>query len=214
MVKTVILRCSACGKTYKYNVGAGTQFATWHDVAVRITDKKEYEKLLETYMKISNQRSKAEMLAFSENPAEVLNNICYDLCADESRKLLAEEGEGTDEKYFGEKAKETVAESRAKWEAVMQSEGIIAFEGMYLCPKTQHIRPGIHLSMRWRDDKKDKTYTYVNKCDECNAAMTLLDDQNVGFMHEGCPTVGRCECGKTLVIDSVSFKLPQQEQQA
>ena len=212
MVKTVTLRCPECGNTYTFNVGAGEQLSSWHDVSVRITDKEEHNKLMEIFMKLSAQKSKAAMPEFSSNPAEVLNNVRYDLCGVEVRKLLDAEGESETEKYIGEKAKESIEASGEKWAAAMRKEGIVAFDAMYFCPKTQKIKQGMYLSVRWKENE-EKTYIYSNKCDECSSAMILIDDENVGFMHEDCRTIGHCEkCSVPLTVEKVSFKLPQQEQ--
>ena len=44
--------------------------------------------------------------------------------------------------------------------------------------------------------------------------MILIDDENIGFMHEDCRTIGHCEkCRVPLVVEKVSFKVPQQEAQ-
>ncbi len=212
MIKVVTLRCPACGNTVSFRVGADAKFATWHDVAAYIKNEKEYEKLLETYSKISGLKDELEMLEFGNNPVESFCNIRYDLLGEDSTKLLALEESDTEEAYFNEKAQESIAAGAQKWESDVKADGVLAFEGMYLCPKTYHVKQGIHLSMHWHDGAKEKTYVCRNYCDECSAPLTLLDDGNIGFMHEDCPTVGRCEqCKTQLVVDKVSFKLPQKE---
>lgn len=209
MIKVVTLRCPECGNTYSFNVGADSKFATWHDVAASLNDKKEYGKLLEAYSKIIDSKSKAEMNDFSQNRAESLYNIRYDLCGEESVKLLDVENDEQVAAYFNDGAKNSIVASSEKWEAVAKKEGVIAFQAMYLCPKTHNVKQGIHLSMHWLDGNKAKTYTYRNNCGDCGNAMTLLDDGNVGFMHEDCPTVARCEkCKANLVVDKVSFRIP------
>ena len=213
MVKVITLRCPECGNTYSFNVGAGAQLASWHDVSTRITDKKEHEKIMEIFVKLSAQKSKAAMLDFSSNPAEVLNNIRYDLCGVEVKKLLDAEGKIVEEKYIGEKVKESVEASGEKWVSAIQKEGIVAFDAMFFCPKTQKIKQGMYLSVRWKENE-DKAYVYPNKCEECSSAMILIDDENIGFMHEDCRTIGHCEkCRVPLVVEKVSFKVPQQEAQ-
>ena len=87
---------------------------------------------------------------------------------------------------------------------------------MYICPKSHHPKQGLHLSLHWKDDKGNmKTFVARNSCDDCSAKLTLADDGNLGFMHEGCATVARCEnCNGILAVDKVSFKIPTEEKPA
>lgn len=213
MIKVVTLRCPGCGNTYSFNIGADSRFATWHDVAANITDKKEYAKLLEAYSKIADQKTKPEMVEFGQNYAESLYNIRYDLCGEDTVGLLDFETDEEAEKYFGDKAKESITASGEKWEALGKREGVIAFQAMYMCPKTRNLKQGVHLSMRWLDGNKEKTYVCRNFCDDCSAGMTLVNDGNIGILHSDCRTTARCEkCKEQLVIDKVSFKIPMPEQ--
>lgn len=122
MIKVVTLRCPGCGNTYSFNIGADSRFATWHDVAANITDKKEYAKLLEAYSKIADQKTKPEMVEFGQNYAESLYNIRYDLCGEDTVGLLDFETDEEAEKYFGDKAKESITASGEKWEALGKRE--------------------------------------------------------------------------------------------
>lgn len=209
MIKIVTLKCRKCGETFAYRVGADEKLSSWHDAAALVRDKKEYEKLLEAYAAISDARDKSAMSLFGINPAESLSNIRYDVCGEECTKLIETENPSA---YFCEKATESIAPSAEKWAAAAKSEGIFAFEAMYMCPRTHHVRQGLHLSMRHKAGDKLKHYVCRNACDECGATMTLLDDGNVGFMHEDCPTVGRCsKCNGDLAVAEVSFKVPTKE---
>lgn len=209
MYKIVTLRCPKCGNKYSFNVGAGAHFASWRDIVARIEDKKESEKIIATFKELSAVKGKAAMNDFANNPAELLANIKYEDCGEETIKLLDRE-EGGNAEFFDDKTKEGIAASAAKWNATNAREGIVAYEAMYICPKTRRIKQGIHLAIRWLDDKKrEKSYVYRNKCNECGAALTLIDDENLGFMHESFPTVGHCEkCDTHLVVEQVGFKPP------
>lgn len=216
MLKVVTLRCPGCGKTYSFNVGADAGLSTWRDIAARIADKKEAEKLNELLVKLSEKRGKAAMGDFTRNAAEVLNNIDYAATKADTMLLIDSESPEAAVEFFNDKAKESIAASAEKWATVAQREGLLAFEAMYICPKSRKVKQGLHVSVRYKDDKGgDNAYVCANKCDDCSSELVLLDDGNAGFMHEDCPTIAHCsDCGGSLVIDKVSFKLPQKEDAA
>lgn len=213
MVKTVTLRCPDCGNTYTFNIGADASLAGWREILARMNNSKECAKLNDMYMKIAETRNKIEQFEFVQNPAEALNNIPYALCGEESLSLIDPEVADVSS-FIGEKAQESIAASDEKWKAALQKSGILGFEAMYLCPKTRHPKQGIHVSVRYKDEKqKDVLYVYRNACGDCGTNMVLLNDENAGFMHVDCPTIARCEhCNKQLWIDKVSFKIAQNEQ--
>lgn len=171
--------------------------------------RKDYGNLRKTF-RAEKQGDNARFFFQSRRSS---NNIRYDLCGVEVKKLLDAEGKIVEEKYIGEKVKESVEASGEKWVSAIQKEGIVAFDAMFFCPKTQKIKQGMYLSVRWKENE-DKAYVYPNKCEECSSAMILIDDENIGFMHEDCRTIGHCEkCRVPLVVEKVSFKVPQQEAQ-
>lgn len=212
MIKAITLRCAECGETYTFTVGAGAKLTNWHDVAARIADKKENDKLMEIIAKYASGKSKAALQEFTLNTADALDNICYNMCGVETKNLLMyAEGEDPD-RYFCDITKEGIASSTEKWKTATQREGLLAFEAMYLCPKTQHVKQGLYVSIRWKEGAHDKLHVVPNKSDESSTPLVLLDDGNVGFMHENCPTIAHCEkCNSQLVVDKVSFKIPQPE---
>ncbi|MCI8459706.1 MAG: hypothetical protein HFE46_08615 [Clostridia bacterium] len=214
MQKTVTLRCPSCGATHDFAVGAGPQLAEWQGVAERLPDKRETEKARDILKKAIEKRTKAAGKELLRNGAEVLGNVCYSVCGEESVLLTEESVPESNERIFGEKVRESIASSKEKWTAAAEREGILAFDAIYICPKSRKPKQGLHMSVRLKNDKGTETvYQYKNKCEECGSHMTLADDGNLGFMHEDMKTVARCKCGAQLVIDKVSFKQPVKEQE-
>lgn len=213
MQKVITLRCSECGNQHEFTIGAGANLAGWREIAERIPEKAEAEKLTAMLTKILEKRSKAAVKEFTRNAAEPLHNVAYAACGEEVRKLLTDLSPEEENKILGEKVRETIASSAEKWNAAVQKEGVLAFEAVYLCPKSSHPKQGLHVSVRYKDEKgAAKCYVYKNKCDECSSGLMLADDGNLGFMHEDCVTVARCEkCGGTYAVNSVSFKMPQKD---
>lgn len=213
MQKVITLRCAACGETHEFRVGAGPQLATWREIAERLPEK-EAEKVNGLLTKLSEKRSKAGMKEACRNAAEVLCNVHYDGCGEEVKPLLGEIAPEDSERIYSEKVCEGAASSDEKWADALQREGVLAFEAVYLCPKTRRPKQGVHVSLRIKDEKGTQlAYVYKNGCDDCGSALTLADDGNIGFMHIGCETVANCpKCGKPLTVDGVNFKLPQAEQ--
>lgn len=209
MVKVVTLRCSECGNTYDFNIGAGRNLKNWNDAIGKITDKKELEKLKEAFDKATANKDASQTYSFSNNAAEALNNVNYSLCGEETISLVEEIPDEVAEAVFSEKVMESVDASQAKWAEVLKKEGVTAFGAIYLCPKSRNPKQGLHLSLRWKTDGGTKAYVARNVCPDCSSKMTLVNDGNSGFMHEGCTTVARCEkCNAPLVVDKVSFKIP------
>lgn len=213
MKKTVVLRCPKCGNTHTFTVGAGAELGAWRDVYAVIPDKKEGDKITEILVKLSEKRNKAEMRELTRNQADALNNIYYDVLGEDSIKLFTEEHAAECAACINDKAKESIDSSREKWQAAARKEGLIAFEAIYFCPKTRTPKQGMHVSLRYKDDKqRDNVIVLRNKCDDCSSAPVLLDDCDAGFMHEGLPTAAYCkDCSVPLEVDSVSFKIPQKE---
>lgn len=213
MKKTVTLRCPTCGKTMTFNVGAGAEMGAWREISAMISDKKEAEKFKDIYLRLSEKRNKAAMSELTRNQADAFGNICYASLGENVVKLLDDEHAQENEACFNEKAKESIAASNAKWQAAVQKEGLIAFEAIYICPKSRKPKQGVHISLRYKDDKqRDNVCVYRNSCDDCNASPILADDDNIGFMHEGCATMAYCDkCSVQLVVDTVSFRLPQKD---
>lgn len=206
-IKVITLRCSGCGETTNYIVGAGAQYATLKDILVRIPNKKDADEILKQYMKIGEHKSQLEMNMFAMNAAESLQNIAYDACSEETVSLFEPESEATAQGYVTEKQKEGVAASVKKWDDAFAKEGVVSFQALYLCPKTRHPQQGLFFAMHWTEDKKEKYHVYHNACQECGTPLVLVDDHNTGFMHEDLKTVARCDqCNSPLVIDRVSFK--------
>lgn len=213
MIKIVTLRCSGCGATTNYVIGAGPGLTTLKDALARIPNKKDTDEIIKLYMKIGERRTPVAMNEFSSNPADALQNIAYDACSEETVGLFEPEADAAAQKFFTDKQKEGFTASVAKWDAAFAKEGIVAFHALYLCPKTRHPQQGLYLSMHWLEDKKEKYYQYHNGCTECGTQLVLVDDRNVGFMHEGLKTIARCnKCNAQLVVDGVSFKLPEKPQ--
>ena len=84
MQKTVTLRCPSCGATHDFAVGAGSQLAEWQGVAERLPDKRETEKARDILKKAIETRTKAAGKELLRNGAEVLGNVCYSVCGEES----------------------------------------------------------------------------------------------------------------------------------
>ena len=206
-MKVVTLRCPGCGATTEYVIGANAQYATLKDVLARIPNKKDADEIIKQYMKISERKSPAAMSVFAMNMAEGLENIAYDACGEETVGLFDPESEELAESYATEKQKEGASASVKKWDEAFTKEGIVAFPALYLCPKTRRPMQGTYLAMHWLEDKKEKYYVYHNPCPECGAQLVLIDDRNVGFMHEELKTIAHCDkCNAQLVVDRVVFK--------
>ena len=215
MQKTVTLRCPTCGKQYTFNVGAGASLSGWREIVSLVSDKKEADKLNEIYVKLNEKRPKAFMSEFGRNAADALNNIIYEEVGESSTKILDEEKNENIDSLIGEKASDSIAASKEKWHAAVGREGVLAFEAIYMCPKSRKPKQGMHVSVRYKDDKgRPVLHVYRNKCDDCSNTLMLVDDMNAGFMHESAVTVLRCEdcAGAQLVVDSVSFKQPVKEE--
>ena len=214
MQKVVTLRCSGCGATYDFKVGANEKLASWREIEGRITDKKEAEKLGGMLAKMAETRTKAAMKEVCRNAAEVLGNISYENSGEDTVPLLSEVTPEFTAVAFNEKVQEGVTSSAAKWKASSEREGLEAYEAIYLCPKSHRPKQGLHCVLRVRDSKGVRVaYVHKNACDDCSASLTLVNDGNLGFMHEDCATKARCKCGGTLTVDKVSFKMPQKEQE-
>ena len=206
-MKVVTLRCSGCGATTEFTIGANAQYATLKDVLARIPNKKDADEIIKQYMKISERKSPAAMSVFSMNMVEGLENIAYDACGEETVGLFDAESEELAESYITEKQKEGFSASVKKWDEAFAKEGIVAFPALYLCPKTRRPMQGVYLAMHWLEDKKEKYYVYHNPCPECGTQLVLIDDRNVGFMHEDLKTIAHCDkCNGQLVVDRVVFK--------
>ncbi len=214
MQKTVTLRCTECGKTYAFTVGAGARHAHWRDIIALIRDKKDVEKLTAIYASAAEKRSKAALSEFVRNPADAFVNIDYGALGEKTVKLFSDEDAASVNASIGEKAGESIASSKEKWQAAAQKEGITALDAIYICPKSHRPKQGLYVSVRYKDDKQNENvFTVKNKCDDCSADLELADDGNIGFMHEGCPTAALCEsCSAKLAVDGVSFKIPQKEE--
>ena len=208
MLKVVTLRCPSCGHTVSFNIGADSRHSTWHDVAAQIDDKKEYGKLLDEYMEIAEIMGEDEMELYGINPVEALNGINYSVCGVDTVKLFDVEDEEALTSLYSEATSGSIKASMEKWNLLAKKEGVIAFAAMYLCPKTRTPKQGVFLSMRYMDGKKERLHIYHNKCDDCSSNLVLVDDQNVGFMHDNLPTVAHCEkCHNSMVVEKVSFKV-------
>lgn len=216
MQKEIALRCPSCGNTYTFNVGAGFNMSNWREVAALVPDKKEAEKINDLYVKLSEKRSKAAIKDLSRNCADALNNVCYETLGEDCVKLLNEEDSGFSPALIGEKAQETINSSKEKWQAASKKEGLTALQAIYICPKSRKPKQGLHITLRYKDEKgKDNVYTYCNRCNDCASNLTLADDGCIGLMHEDCVTSARCEkCSASLVVDKVSFKIPRKEETA
>ena len=216
MLKVITLRCPGCGNTYDFNIGADSKLKNWYDALAKISDKKEVERLQDAYTKVIENKTKPAATEFSINAADALNNVQYALCGEETVKLVDEIPDETADAIFSEKVMESADASQAKWAESFKKDGITAFEAVYICPKSHHPKQGLHLSLHWKDDKGNmKTFVARNSCDDCSAKLTLANDGNLGFMHEGCATVARCEnCNGILAVDKVSFKIPTEENPA
>lgn len=203
MSKKLTLRC-ACGNTYTYQIGATPRFATWQDAMAHIKDEKETDKLVDAYMRVSKLMTDDGLALFSMNPAEHLTNIYYKACGETVPLFDPEVLAPITAVLFDAKITEQIAASQRKWTEVLQREGIVAFEALYMQPKTRLLSAGIFLQMRWFEDKKERVCTYTNR-DSNGNALLLVDDGNVGFCYEGLPTTAKCTCGNVLTVDSVVF---------
>lgn len=214
MQKIVTLRCAGCGATYDFMVGANEKLASWREIEARIPEKKEAEKLGAMLAKMAETHTKVAMKEVCRNSAEVLNNISYENCGEDTTPLLREVPPELTAVAFNEKVNEGVVSSAAKWKAASEREGLEAYEAIYLCPKSHRPKQGLHCVLRARDNKGVRVvYAHKNACDDCSATLTLVNDGNLGFMHEECATAARCKCGGALTVDKVSFKMPQKEQE-
>ncbi len=75
MIKVVTLKCSGCGSTTNFVIGAGPQLTTLKDALARIPNKKDTDEIIKQYMKISDRRTPRAMNEFSSNPSDALQNI-------------------------------------------------------------------------------------------------------------------------------------------
>ncbi len=211
MIKTVSFKCAGCGAVHTFTIGAGQSLTTLKDALTRIPGKKDTDEILKYYMKISERKTALQMNEFASNPADALENIAYDVCSEETVGMFGPEEEEAAKAYFTDKHKEAFAASIKKWDAAFAKMGIVAFTAIYMCPKTRHPQQGLYLSMHWAEDKKEKYYRYRNICNECGTPLVLVDDRNVGFMHEGLDTILRCnKCNGTLSVARVDFRIAPQ----
>lgn len=216
MKKIITLHCPECGNNYSFAIGADSSLTSLREISALIPDKKDADKINEIYLKLAETHDKSYMSEFARNPAEALNHVCYSALGEQTVNLFDEENEenGDLTQLFGEKAKEAVDASMAKWQAALNKEGVLALSALYICPKTHTPVQGTHISVRYKDAMgAPAVYVCKNKCPDCSSAPVLADDLNAGFMHETLTTTARCKnCSAKLEVGAVSFKQPVKEQ--
>ncbi len=206
MSKILTFICAECGEVYRFHVGAGPHMATWKEAVALIDNKKETDKLLEAYVKASEMRDSRSMETFSTNYAVTLTNVNYAVADPQCEKLFEDSALESSAPVFNDVVKAQIAESHARWSTIIKRDGIVAFNAIYMCPKTRHLKQGYYLRMKWTEDKKERVLEHQNKCEDCGTTLKLVDDCNMGFSFEWQPTTAKCsKCNGTLIAEHTLF---------
>lgn len=206
MSKIISLKCGGCGETLSFREGAGHDLETLQDILVRINDERESDKILELMMSVSGDKGSDKVSVFFINLAEGLTNTDFDACGETVHLFDPKDLADVNRRLFTPDLNARIANSRQKWVDALAGEGVVAFEAIYCCKKCRRLQKGMFLRIRAGEDKKCVFYQLPNRCEKCNNPLTLVDDDNMGFLFEGVPTVFSCEkCGGRLIASTTVF---------
>ena len=204
MTKTVTFTCAKCGKEHKFIVGAD-DIAALHDVLEKMPER-EAGKLLEAVNRMLTYKDEAQRTSFMMNTADTMSMINYDACAP-SINLFEQEDVKTIYGKYTQDQIDRLNKSMGLWETVQVSEGFVAFKCIAYCRKCKKLTQGMFLKVRSVEDKKERTFMYIPKCQKCNNELTLVNDANMGFMFIGLTSRAPCpDCGGQLTVTDVRFR--------
>ena len=204
MIKTVSFKCEKCGKTHTFTVGA-RDIATLQD-AVDNIPARDSDKLLEAVNRMLLNKSEAQRTAFMMNNADALSMINYDSCGTYINLFEAEDVKNAYSRYTPEQITR-LNKSMGMWADAQLAEGFVAFDAIFYCRKCKKLQQGVYLKVRSVDDRKERTYQYVQKCKYCNNELILINEANMGYLFEGLTSRAPCpDCGGKIVVTDVRFK--------
>ena len=205
MLKTVKFQCAKCGKTHTYTIGA-RDISTLQD-AIDHVPERDAEKLLDAVNRMLMNKSEAERTSFMMiNNADALSMINYDAFGQSLSLFNGEEVKQMYSKYNQDQI-DKLNKSMALCESAVASEGFLAFDAIFYCRKCKKLTQGMYLKVRSVEDKKERTYIFVQRCPNCNNELTLVNEANMGYMFEGLTARAPCpDCGGALTVSEVNFK--------
>ena len=204
MTKTVTFQCAKCGKQHTFIIGAD-DIATLHD-AVEKMPEREAGKLLEAVNRMLTYKDEAQRTSFMMNTADTMSMINYDMCAPSISLFEQEDVKNIYGKYTQDQI-DRLNKSMGLWETVQKGEGFVAFKCVAYCRKCKKLSQGMFLKVRSVEDKKERTFMFIPKCQRCNNELTLVNDANMGFMFIGIPARAPCpDCGGAISAVDVRFK--------
>lgn len=204
MTKTVTFKCAKCGKTHTFTIG-GNNIATLQDAIDKMPER-DAEKLLEAVNRMLMNKNEAQRTSFMMNKADALSMINYDVCGQSITLFDANDIKAIYAKYTQEQV-DRLNKSMALWTETQLSEGFIAFDAIFYCRKCKKLLQGMFLKVRSVEDKKERTYLYVPKCQDCNSDLALVNDANMGYMFEGLTARAPCPaCGGAITVIDTRFK--------
>lgn len=204
MTKTVVFKCTKCGKDHTFTVGA-QNIATLQDAVERMPER-DAEKLLEAVNRMLMNKSEAGRTSFMMNNADTMSMINYDMCAQSINMFEAEDIKQIYAKYTPEQI-DRLNKSMALWADAQMTDGFMAFNAIFYCRKCKKLTQGLFLKVRSVEDKKERTFMYTPKCPVCNNDLALVNDANMGYMFEGLTARAPCpDCGGKLTVADIRFK--------
>ena len=208
MSKTITMKCHDCLNQKSFKVGAGSDLQSLKDAVARVTDKKESEKLFAMLVGIESKKPKYAHYNFYLNHAEYLTNINYELFPNTVHMFDPAELEANTAytRLMVPPVSDKIQVSKNKWAMAASIEGSMAFNGIFYCKKCEKFENRLFIRVRYMDGKKENVYIMPNRCSTCGDVMSLVDDDNCGFVHEGMTTIGKCDvCGSYFKVDGVTF---------
>lgn len=204
MNKIVTFKCEKCGKDHVFEIGT-RNMATLQDALDNVPER-DADKLLEAVNRMLMNKTEAQRTAFMMNNADTLSMINYDVCgpainlfdAEDIKKIYAR---------FTQQQIDKLNQSMALWENVKRGEGFAAFYAIFYCRKCKKLQQGMYLKVRSIEDKKERVYLYMPKCQTCNSELALVNDANMGYLFEGLTARAPCPaCGGKIVATDIRFK--------
>lgn len=204
MIKIVTFKCAKCGKSHTFKIGA-ENIAMLPDAMEKMPER-DAEKLWDAVNRMVMNKDDAERDAFFMNKADTMSMINYDVCGQSINLFSLEDIRAIYGKYTQEQI-DRLNKSMGLWAAAQISEGFFAFNAIFYCRKCKKLTQGMFLKVRSVEDKKERTFLYMPKCQICNSELALVNDANMGYMFDGLTARAPCpDCGGAISVVDVRFK--------
>lgn len=195
MIKNIVLKCNKCGKSHTLSVGANADIQSLQDALARFTIPKCADKAFAAVTKLSKLIPEKEYLIFSQNHADALAAIDYDLISESLRMFNLPENAAQ---------MQPVAESNfVKHRALANLTGSYSIFCLRICPICKKPHQSLALVLNY--NSKKEVFFSKDACLKCGAPLTLVSDENCGFCNEGMKTIFNCDCGNYLTAEKISF---------